>query len=200
MRSARALPLAALVLLPLANGAITGALAGARGLHPRVRRGLDSFLAYSARLRALDRASRWSGLVLAPLALIACFALLETPGIRAATGFPSGQFPVAAYSHIPGGARLFAPDKFGGYLIYRSARRAQSVFRRPQRFLRRRFSQAIWSASCRSALAGGGIGTLSDFTHALLPPGAPLAAALEQAGWRPIYSDQTAILLAGAGT
>ena len=34
--------------------------------------------------------------------------------------FPPISFPVAAYPHIPPGARLFAPDKFGGYLIYRS--------------------------------------------------------------------------------
>ena len=33
------------------------------------------------------------------------------------------------------------------------------------------------------------------FTHALLPPDTPLRAALEQAGWRPVYQDKTAILL-----
>ena len=70
-----------------------GALAGARGLHPRVRRGLDSFLAYSARLRSLDRASLWSGLILAPLALIACFALLKLPASARSPAFPPASSP-----------------------------------------------------------------------------------------------------------
>ena len=49
-----------------------------------------------------------------PLILLACSKWMP------AAGFPSDQFPVAAYSHIPAEARLFAPDKYGGYLIYRS--------------------------------------------------------------------------------
>ncbi len=68
LRSARALPLVALLLLPLANAAITGTLRRA--------------------------------------------ALLRTPAIQAATGFPPDQFPVEAYSQVarlPANARLFAP-------------------------------------------------------------------------------------------
>ena len=48
------------------------------------------------------------------MVLVAAFYLMP------AAGFPADTFPVAAYPHIPAGARLFAPDKFGGYLIYRS--------------------------------------------------------------------------------
>ncbi|MEO7653557.1 MAG: hypothetical protein ABIZ80_24120 [Bryobacteraceae bacterium] len=51
LRSARGLPLVALIVLPLACGAITEGLAKARGLRPAVRRSLDRFLAYSERLR-----------------------------------------------------------------------------------------------------------------------------------------------------
>ena len=76
------------------------------------RQPVAGFLAYSDNLRALD--ARFCGLALTPLVLLAAFYL--TP----AAGFPADQFPVAAYPHIPAGARLFAPDKFGGYLIYRS--------------------------------------------------------------------------------
>jgi hypothetical protein len=199
LRSARALPLAALVLLPLANGAVTEALAHAQGINPRFRRALDGFLAYSARLRALDHGGRWSGPILAPLAVAACFALLETPGLRAATGFPADQFPVAAYSHIPAAARLFAPDKFGGYLIYRSAGTRKVFFDGRSDFYGAGFLQQYG----RLVQVRPGWRRYWDsfgFTHALLPPDAPLAGALEQAGWRPIYSDGTAILLAGAGT
>ena len=51
---------------------------------------------------------------MAPLLIFTCFKLLP------AAGFPPDQFPVAAYSHLAADGRLFAPDKFGGYLIYRS--------------------------------------------------------------------------------
>jgi hypothetical protein len=195
LRSARALPLVALVALPIANGAIADALAGAaRGLNRRWRRGLESFLAYSRRLQAWD--SGIHGIAWAPLTLCLCWGILQTPAIRAGTGFPPDQFPVAAYSHIPDGARLFAPDKFGGYLIYRSAGSRKVFFDGRSdlygaEFLRQygRLVQVrpgwpeIWSQY--------------GFTHALLPIDAPLAAALQQTGWRPVYRDRTAILLAG---
>jgi len=197
LRSARVLPLAALVLLPPANGAITHALEQARGLAPRVRGFLDAFLGYSGRLRRLD--ARRHGLLLAPVAIAACFALLQTPGIRAATGFPPDQFPVAAYSHIPAGARLFAPDKFGGYLIYRSAGARKVFFDGRSDFYGADFLKQYgrlvqvrpgWQQYWNSF----------GFTHALLPVDAPLRAALEQAGWRAVYSDRTSVLLALSGT
>jgi len=197
IRSARILPISALLLLPLANAAITEALARAEGLNVRVSTGLAAFLGYSSRLRALD--TRQNGLLLAPLALLACFALLRTPAIRAATGFAPDEFPVAAYPHIPKAARLFAPDKFGGYLIYRSAGRLPVFFDGRSdlygaEFLKQ-YSQAMqvrpgWRAWWDSF----------HFTHALLPGDSPLIAALEQMGWQPVYRDKTVTLLAGGGT
>ena len=192
LRSARALPLAALVLLPLANGAITHALAHAGGLRPRIRRALDRFLSYSDNLRALD--ARGSGLLLVPLAVALCFLLLETPTIRAATGFPSSEFPVAAYPHIPPDARLFAPDKFGGYLIYRSSGRLKVFFDGRSDFYGADFLKRYG----RLVQARPGWQQYLDsfaFSHALLPPDAPLLAALEQAGWERVYRDATAVLL-----
>src|SRR5262249_6007521 len=156
LRSARALPLAALALLPIANAAITESLRrslrrplvlgqgdagesacattldsqfgeqGGAGIQPArlgpravdaakaapLLSALPEFLDYTDNLRALDR--RFAGFALVPLVLIAAWKWMPP------AGFPPDQFPVAAYSHIPAGARLFAPDKFGGYLIYRS--------------------------------------------------------------------------------
>ena len=181
LRSARALPLSALLLLPIANAAVGQALSPA----------YSSFLAYAANLRALD--ARFRGLALAPFILIAAFYL--TP----AAGFPPDQFPVAAYSHIPPGARLFAPDKFGGYLIYRS-NGALKVFFDGRSDLYgadflKRYSRLVqvrpgWRAYWESF----------HFTHALLPADTPLLPALEQLGWRPLYADKTATLLAFGGT
>jgi hypothetical protein len=192
LRSARALPLVALLLLPLANAAITGALRRAAVL--------DGFLAYSGRLRAID--ARFSGLALAPLVLLACFALLRTHAIQAATGFPPDQFPVEAYSQVarlPAGARLFAPDKFGGYLIYRS-QGARKVFFDGRSDL---YGAEFLKQYGRMVQVRPGWRDYWDsfhFSHALVPNDYPLIPALEQLGWRPVYHDQTVTLLASSGT
>jgi hypothetical protein len=185
LRSARALPLCALLLLPIANAAITARVGQA--LSPAK----SSFLSYSANLRKLD--ARFNGLALAPLILLAAF--YRSP----AGAFPADQFPVAAYPHIPAGARLFAPDKFGGYLIYRSNGTLKVFFDGRSDlygadFLKQ-YSRLVqvrpgWRAYWDSF----------HFTHALLPADAPLLPALEQIGWRPLYQDKTATLLVFGGT
>jgi hypothetical protein len=196
LRSARALPLVALVLLPLANGAITKALAGGVGLRPAIQRRIDGFLAYSDRLRRIDL--RMNGLALAPLAIVAMFALLRMPAIAARTGFPPDQFPVRAAAELeklPGGMRLLAPDKFGGYLIYRFQGKLKVFFDGRSDFYGAEFLKQYgrmvqvrpgWEAQLRKY----------DFTHALLPNDYSLVPALEQLGWRVIYRDGTATLLA----
>ena len=184
LRSARALPLVALLLLPLANAAITGTLRRAAVL--------DGFLAYSARLRAMD--AQFSGLALVPLVLLASFALLRTPAIQAATGFPPDQFPVEAYSHLPADARLFAPDKFGGYLIYRS-QGTRKVFFDGRSDL---YGADFLKQYGRMVQLRPGWREYWDsfhFTHALVPNDYSLIPALEQLGWKPIYHDQTVTLL-----
>ena len=55
-------------------------------------------------------------------------ALLRAPVVAAHTGFPPDSFPVRAAAELeklPVGMRLLAPDKFGGYLIYRFEGRVQ---------------------------------------------------------------------------
>jgi len=187
IRSARVLPLAALLLLPLANASITKA-AGPK---------FDKFLAYSARLRILD--SRQRGWALVPLVLLACFAILQAPRIRAATGFAADQFPVAAYSHIPASARLFAPDKFGGYLIYRSAGRFLVFFDGRSDLYGADFLKQ-YSRVMQVKPGWRAWWDQFHFTHALLPPDSPLIEALERSGWHRIYTGPAAVLLAETGT
>ena len=201
LRSARALPLVALLLLPIANAGITRWL--------ETEPWAERFLRYSNCLRALD--ARMSGPAWAPVAVVACFALLRVPGIQAATGFPPDQFPVGAYSHIPAGARLFAPDKFGGYLIYRSqapwmsqppasAAAPLKVFFDGRSDL---YGAEFLKQYARLTQVRPGWRQYWDsfgFTHALLPNDYSLIPALEQAGWREVYRDRTATLLAGGGT
>ena len=177
LRSARGLPLAALLLLPIANRAIAEKLPFA------------AFLEYGKRLRAID--ARMNGLALAPLLIVAAGACLRlTPA-----GFPADQFPVAAYAHLPEGGRLFAPDKYGGYLIYRSAGRRKVFFDGRSDFYGAEFLKQY----SRMVQVRPGWRTIWDgwhFDYALLPDDFPLVPALQQIGWREVYRDRVATLLA----
>lgn len=195
LRTARGLPLVALLLLPLANGAITRGLKSWEDLRPRLRAAIDSFLAYSGRLRDLD--ARASGLVWAPLFALACLALLNSPAIAARTGFPSDQFPVAAASTIeklPADARVFAPDKFGGYLIYRFDGRRPVFFDGRSDLYGAEFLKQYG----RLVQVRPGWQQIMEpyhFTHALLPVDSSLIPALELAGWKSVYRDPVCVLL-----
>ena len=105
LRSARVLPLVALLILPLANAAIVEALRRAGGLRQPIRRRLDAALAYSARLRRKDL--RMSGWAFSALVIAASLLLLQTPAYSKHIGFPPATFPVAAsqaVEKLPAGA------------------------------------------------------------------------------------------------
>jgi hypothetical protein len=196
LRSARGLPLVALALLPIANAAITRALATASDLRPALRRATDSFLAYSNGLRAID--ARFSGIALAPIAACLLFATLRVPAIAARTGFPPDQFPVAAAAEVeklPASARILAPDKFGGYLIYRF-RGTRKVFFDGRSDLYG--SEFLKQYARLTQLRPGWRSQLDEFgfTYALLPNDYSLVQALESLGWKRLYWDGTATLLA----
>lgn len=180
LRSARGLPLAALVLLPLANAAIVKTVA-------------LPWAAYAGRLRELDAGLRgWAWI--APVLVVAYIGLRAVP-----TGFPPDQFPVAAYSHLPSQGRLFAPDKFGGYLIYRSAGARKVFFDGRSDFYGAEFLKE-YSQMVQARPGWREVWDHWQFTYALMPPDYALLAALEQAGWREVYRDRTAVLLQGGGT
>lgn len=198
LRSARALPILALLALPLANASLTRALELAGGLQPSLRRWLDGALRYSDNLRSIDR--RFRGWALAPLALLLAFAWMRLPAVAARTGFPPGEFPVEAANHLPAGpgVRLLAPDKFGGYLIYRFNGRLPVYFDGRSDF----YGSQYMKDYLQLIEVRPGWREQFDrigFTHALLPNRYSLIPALEQAGWRMLYKDGTAALLAAPG-
>jgi hypothetical protein len=191
LRSVRALPLAALLLLPLANASLTQMLADARSLVPGLRRRLDWALQYGDRLQTHDR--RLRGFAIAPL-----FALLIFIAIRADAGFSNNDAPVAASAAIaslPASARVLATDSFGGYLIYRFSGERQVFFDGRSDFYGKEFLDSY----LRMVEVRPGWREVFDrwhFTHALLPPDCSLVAALRDGGWRELFRDRTAVLLA----
>jgi hypothetical protein len=192
LRTARMLPIAALILLPLANGSISDVLTHAQ-FAPAFRKRLDAILNYGSSLRALDKTL--SGLALLPVIAIALFGIIRATH----PAFPSDQFPVAASASIaalPSDAKLFASDKFGGYLIYRFNGQRKVYFDGRSDFYGADFLKAY--SKLIQARPGWQSGfARQGFSHALLPPDSALVSALESSGWRAIYRDKTAVLLKG---
>jgi hypothetical protein len=195
MQSARTLPLAAILLLPLSNGAITSALRRTRAIRPALRQRLNAFLQYSDRLRLLD--GRVSGLIWTPVIGLLVFGWLRLPSVAAQTGFPPDEFPVAAAAQLellPTSTRLLAPDKYGGYLIYRFHGKLKVFFDGRSDF----YGSGFMKDYIRLVEVRPGWRKLLDeqhFTHALLPVNYSLIPALEQIGWKESYRDEVAVLL-----
>lgn len=200
LRSARGLPLLAL-LLPLAGGAMAMALRDSLpALHPALAPRLRGALRYSANLRRID--TGFSGLLWAPLLALFAWGLLHTPVLAARTGFPPTEFPVAAASPavaaLPADARILAPDKFGGYLIYRFAGQRKVFFDGRSDY----YGLAFMRHYIDLVQARPGVERELErygFTHALLPPDYSLVALLPRLGWRETYRDATAVILAAPG-
>ncbi|MEO8126844.1 MAG: hypothetical protein ABJF23_07115 [Bryobacteraceae bacterium] len=192
LRSARGLPLVALLLLPLANGAISKGLAEVKGLQPHLQQAIANFLQYSRNLRSIDAGLR--GYAVAPVAVVLVFAALHAPAIQARTGFPDTEFPVEASAKLPVNIRLLAPDKFGGYLIYRFNGALPVFFDGRSDF----YGSAYMKDYLNLVEVRPGWRELLDrdrFTHALLPNRYSLIPALRQLGWKQTYTDGTATLL-----
>ncbi len=190
LRSARMLPLLALLILPYANATLTGSLWRAE-VRPSLRRWITAALAYGANLRRFD--ARFSGYACAPILLVLALLWVKSP--MAAAGFPATQFPVEAANHLPVSAqRLLAPDLYGGYLIYRFAGQRPVFFDGRSdfyglEFMRRYIDLVEVRPGWTTELARW------NFTHALLPNRYSLIPALEARGWKKIYADRTATIL-----
>jgi hypothetical protein len=193
LRSARVLPLVAIVALPLANGAIAEFLRRASNLRPHLRRSLDSLLSYSDGLAKIDLRINGAAFLAAVAAI--SVILLFAPATR--VGFPEDRFPVQAaqaVDSLPTSARILAPDSFGGYLIYRFKGTRQVFFDGRSDFYGVDFMKDYLKLS--TARPGWQeIVRRFEFTHALAPTDSTLAAALSNAGWKTLYADDTATLL-----
>jgi hypothetical protein len=183
LRSARGLPMVALVALPMANAAITRALEAAKG-----RSGTLAWLMnLSVEMRNLDRGHH--GAAIAPLAALAVLAWLLQPAVAARTGFPHDRYPVEAdamVAALPASARIFTSSAVGGYYIYRfQGQRKIWIDGRADYYgvePLRQFDQIVYSQPGWEATADR-----VGFTHAVVGNGWPVAAAMAKAGWQPLY-------------
>jgi hypothetical protein len=195
LRSARTLPLVALLILPLANAAFTNGLRAMPGLRPGVSRWLEHAMLYAHRTWTLDR--RLNGAPFAIVAVALLLLALRIPTAAARIGFSPDEFPVDAAATIealPADARIFAPDKFGGYLIYRFNGARKVYFDGRSDFYGAEFMKRyIEILEVRPGWQA--IFNAQHFTHALVPNRYSLGAALDQAGWKTIYKDSVCTLL-----
>ena len=110
--SARHLPTAAVLLLPLSVAALTREAGSWPSLRPLLR--------YSDRVRAID--DKVFGIVPVALALVITVAALIPMARADRVGFDPARFPVRAADFLEQRGldrHVFAKDQWGGYLIYR---------------------------------------------------------------------------------
>jgi hypothetical protein len=200
LRSARVIPLVALLALPLANGAIARALRSVSTLRPlvlrpEIARRLARTLRYSRGLEAIDR--RLTGAVFLIVIVFFSLVALRAPAQAAGIGFSPARFPVAAadaVAKLPADARLLAPDSYGGYLIYRFNGARKVYFDGRSDFYGAAFmKQYLILIQARPGWQE--IVRAYGFDYALLPEDSALKAALQQEGWSTMYADKTATLL-----
>ena len=195
LRSARMLPVVALVILPLANGALSEALRSVENLRPPLHRALHRVFRYSSRLRRIDHSVNGWGFSLCAVLLL--LLALKTPALAGSIGFPRDRFPVqaaAAVEKLTADARILAPDSFGGYLIYRFDGSRKVYFDGRSdfygvEFMKHYLTLMSVQSGWRDVMHSYG------FTHALVPTNSALKAALDDAGWATLSSDPVATLL-----
>ena len=191
LSSARHLPTAAVLLLPLAVAALTREAKA----WPRLRPLLD----YSDRLRGID--GRIYGIL--PVVLVLAVTLFGVNGLARAgrAGFDAGTFPVHAADFLEkaGPGRVFAKDQWSGYLIYRSAGHSKVFIDGRSDFyglnILETYAQVV-------EVRPGWAGVLKqyDVRFVLVPPDNALASALQLSGdWKRVYSDGVAAVYERSG-
>jgi hypothetical protein len=192
--SARHLPTAAVLLLPLSIAALTR--------EAESWPGLKRFFKYSERLRAIDR--RIYGIV--PSAIVLVLALFGVNALAKAgrAAFDSGTFPVRAADYLEekglgGPERVFATDQWGGYLIYRFGGRLKVFIDGRSDFYGRNLLET-YAQVIASKPGWDGVLNQYDIRFVLVPPDSPLAAVLRlKTDWKSVYSDRVSVLYERAG-
>jgi hypothetical protein len=183
--SARHLPTAAVLLLPLCAVAFTREVEA----WPKWR----SFVDYSKRFRVID--SKVSGFVPIALSFVIAITGLTILSRSGRVGFAREKFPVQAVDYLEKNEhsdRIFAKDQWGGYLIYRFAGKTKVFIDGRSDFYGRDLLEA---QADLMELRPGWSRVLSDYDVriVLVPPDNALASALQlSSGWKRVYTDSVA--------
>jgi hypothetical protein len=185
--SARHLPMAAVLILPLAVAALTREAGNSHRFRP--------LLDYADRLRRIDR--RVMAVVPLAVVLLATAGGVTTLAQAGAVGFNPRVFPARAADFLERNnlsGRIFSKDQWGGYLIYRFAGRTKVFIDGRSDFygqqLLETYAQVVdvkpsWSLVLKQYEVG----------LVLIPPDHALAAVLRaSSAWKPIYTDSTAAI------
>ena len=188
--SARHLPTAAVLLLPLCVAALTREAKGFAGLRP--------MLEYSERLLAIDRRIR--SIVPAMLALAIAIGGVTALARSERVGFNPEVFPVRAAGFLENAkGRIFTKDQWGGYLIYRFAGRAKVFIDGRSDF----YGQNLLESYAQINEVKPGWDTALkqyDVRYVLVPPDNALASALQLSKtWKRVYSDWVAAVYERVG-
>lgn len=187
LRAARGIPIIAFAALPLAAAAFTELLGRFRPL--------KEIFEESANFGRIERQTN-GALLLAAVGLVLVL-WSATPQRQKAVQFPEKRFPVRAalaVARLDPAARLFAPDYYGGYLIYRFRGTRKVFFDGRSDFYGTKFLDDYGKWMLLKPGWRGSF-TRAGFSHALLPEDHPLREVLECSGWRRIHADRTAVLL-----
>ncbi len=190
--SARHLPTAAVLSLPLCVAALTRLAADSGRLRP--------LLDYSGRLVAIDR--RIWGVVPLVLVLAGTLAGLSAQAGSGNVGFSNKKFPIAAADFMEQQGlkgRVFAKDQWGGFLIYRFEGRTKVFADGRSDF----YGQDFLETYTQVAEAKPGWDSALkrfDVRFVLVPPGNALASALQTGSdWKRIYADSVAAVFERVG-
>lgn len=190
--SARHLPTAAVVLLPLSVAALTREAQNWTGLR--------RFLDYSERLREIDR--RILGVVPLVVVLAATLAGLAALARAGRVGFDPARLPVRAASFLEQRGldyRVFAKDQWGGYLIYRFDGRLKVFIDGRSDF----YGQDLLERYAQVVEVKPGWDTVlaqEQVRFVLVPPEHVLASALRLSrDWKPVYADAVATVFERIG-
>ncbi|MEJ5366937.1 MAG: hypothetical protein WHT08_01375 [Bryobacteraceae bacterium] len=187
LRSARGIPLVAFVALPLSTAAITRALTAWKPI--------EVLLSESNAFRNIERQA--TGALFLLLAAGGLFFWYSTGTASARARFPAERLPVQAaeaLDRLDPSTRLFAPDYFGGYIIYRFSGKRKVFFDGRSDFYGTQFVKDYVNTMAMEPGWRKKFGRF-QFTHALLPEDHALREALECLGWQRLYGDSTAVLL-----
>jgi hypothetical protein len=165
-----------------------------------LRAAVSKFNAVAADMTQTDKLGRWHIVSAAGLLLVAMLLFSPNPPKKFRPEFDPKSYPAAALSMIARdpGARVFAPDQWGDYIIYRlypSTRvfvDGRSDFYGPD-FVQKSVDVLNVKYGWEQTLDKFGVNTI------LLPPSMPLAGALKECSrWPLVYDDGVALVFRSA--